>query len=353
MKDPQRDTSTRTHHCAAATAIALLALLLGCGNGDDGTLRASGHVEATDVRVSAEVGGTIAELPVEEGQTLDEGDLIAAIDTTDLQLQLRRARAERRLAAAELALLQAGYRVEDVDEAEARVDQAEAELAGAQRDLERFRGLLESGSGTEKARDDALTRHDAARARVRQARKTLDKLRSGFRPEEIEAARARVEAAEARIAQLEENIGDARVPCPVSGVVTKKVSEPGELVPAGTLLAVVTDLQDIWLNVFVSGPQLDAVRLGDSVTVVTDGGARREGTVSFIASEAEFTPRNVQTADERAKLVYRVKVRLPNDDLLFKPGMPAEAHFAAQGDERHRDGDGDADAAAGGGGGGS
>jgi HlyD family secretion protein len=307
--------------------------------------------------VSAEIGGTLAELPIEEGDALEQGALLAAIDTTDLELQLRRARAERRLAAAELALLEAGFRDEDIGEAEARVEQAEAELRGAQRDLERFRGLLESGSGTEKARDDALTRHDAARARLRQARKTLDKLRSGFRAEEIEAARARVEAAEARIAQLDENIGDARVLSPVTGVVTKKISEAGELVAPGTLLAVVTDLKDIWLNVFVSGPQLDDVRLGDTVTVATDGGARREGTVSFIASEAEFTPRNVQTADERAKLVYRVKVRLPNEDLLFKPGMPAEAQFAAQGDQRpddgDGDGDGDADAAAGGGGGGS
>jgi HlyD family secretion protein len=311
-----------------AVLMVMVGVLGGCG-GDEagGALRVSGHVEATDVRVSAEVGGRIAALPVEEGDTVERDALFAQIDTTDLELQLRSARAERRLAAAELDLLEAGYRSEDIAEAEARVEQAEAELLGAQRDLERFRGLLEAGSGTAKARDDALSRHDAVRARVRQARENLGKLRTGFRPEEIEAARARVEAAEARIAQLEEDISDARVLSPVTGVVTKKVSEPGELVSPGTLLAVVTDLQDIWLNVFVSGPELDRVRLGDPVTVTTDGGEQREGTVSFVASTAEFTPKNVQTADERAKLVYRVKVRLPNEDLLFKPGMPAEARF--------------------------
>jgi HlyD family secretion protein len=189
--------------------------------------------------------------------------------------------------------------------------------------------LLASGSGTDKSRDDARTRRDVAAAGLQAARERLRKLRAGSRPEEIEAAAARVAAADARIAQLRQQIADAVVASPVDGVVTEKLVEKGELVTPGAGLAVVTELARPWLTVYLPEPDLGRIRLGQEAEVLTDSGQTRTGRVTFVSPQAEFTPKNVQTPDERAKLVYKVKIGLENPDGLFKPGMPAEARLRA------------------------
>jgi HlyD family secretion protein len=276
---------------------------------------ASGHVEATEVTVSSKVAGTIEQRLVDEGDHVEAGQEIARIDTTDTRLALDAARAERAQADADLRLRLAGSRVEDIQEARAQVERAEADLDGAQKDLARMEGLLTSGSGTTKARDDARTR----------------RLEKGSRKEEIDAARARLQAAEARIAQLEQQIKDAVVTSRVKGVVTERLAETGELAARGTGIVVVTDLANAWLNVYVGEPDLARIRLGQEAEVRTDDGQVRKGRVSFVSSQAEFTPKNVQTRDERVKLVYRIKVALENADGLFKPGMPAEARIRPTG----------------------
>jgi membrane fusion protein YbhG len=313
---------------AVAGGAVLLGGLLACSRGDDGSsIVASGHVEATEVRLSTKVAGTLDELALDEGDPVEKGQTIARIDTTDAELALRGARADRSQAGADLRLRLAGFRSEDIAEAEAQVARARADLEGAERDLARMQGLLDSGSGTTKARDDAKTHRDLAAAALDAARERLRKMKAGSRPEEIDAARARLAAAEARIAQLQQEIDDATVVSPVSGVVTEKLAEAGELATRGTALVVVTDLKDAWLNVYVSEPDLARIRIGQEAEVVTDDGQKRRGHITFVASRAEFTPKNVQTRDERVKLVYKVKIGLDNDDGLFKPGMPAEARL--------------------------
>ncbi len=118
---------------------------------------------------------------------------------------------------------------------------------------------------------------------------------------------------------------------PVDGVVTQKLAEQGELMAPGSGIVVVTDLANAWLNAYIPEPDLGRIRLGQDAEVVTDDGQTRTGRVSFIASRAEFTPKNVQTRDERVKLVFRIKIALDNDDGLFKPGMPAEARLQPAG----------------------
>jgi HlyD family secretion protein len=322
-----------TPRSRAVSALLAFAVLSGtaCREDDDaGLIVASGHVEATEVLVSTKVAGTVESLSVDEGHAVAAGQELARIDTTDTRLALDAARAERAQADAELRLRLAGSRVEDVREARAQVDRAEADLAGAEKDLERMEGLLAAGSGTTKARDDARTRADLARAARLAARERLKRLEAGFRPEEKDAARARLAAAEARIAQLEQQVKDALVLSPVAGVVTEKLAERGELAARGTGIVVVTDLPNAWLNAYVAEPDLARIRLGQEAEVVTDDGQARKGRVSFVASRAEFTPKNVQTRDERVKLVYRIKVALDNGDGLFKPGMPSTARLRAE-----------------------
>lgn len=315
--------------------LGLVLFTAACGDGDDdGRILASGHVEATEVLVSTKVGGTLQVLSVDEGMEVQAGQELARIDTVDTTLALASARADRAIAQAELSLRLAGFREEDVLEARARLVQAEADLAGAEKDLERMEGLLSSGSGTTKSRDDARTRRDVAAAAVEAARERHRRLEAGFRPEEKEAARAQAQAADARVAQLEQQLEDAVIVSPVSGVVTQKLSEQGELMAPGTSIVVVTDLAGAWLNAYVPEPDLGRIRLGQDAEVLTDDGQTRTGRVSFIASQAEFTPKNVQTRDERVKLVYRIKVAVENEDGLFKPGMPAEARLEPAGGAR-------------------
>jgi len=306
------------------------ALAGGCRRPQDTSqIVASGHVEATDVRISAKVPGRLQAVSVREGDAVVAGQELARTETTDLRLALQQARAEREQASAELKLRLAGARKEDIAELEAQIRSVEAELGGAEKDLERMQGLLDSGSGTTKGRDDARTRRDSLLARLQSMRQALLRLHAGFRPEEIEAARARVGGVEAKVAQLEQQIHDATVTAPLAATVTEKIAEPGELVQAGAPLVVLTNLKEPWLTVYVGALDLPKLRLGQQADVTTDDGQARKGTISYIASQAEFTPKNVQTRDERIKLVYKVKLGLPNDDGLFKPGMPASARFLA------------------------
>jgi HlyD family secretion protein len=317
----------RTRAVRAALAAAVL-VACACRKGDDaGLIVASGHVEATEVLVSTKVAGNIESLAVDEGRAVSAGQQLARIDTTDIRLARDAARAERAQAEAELRLRLSGSRVEDVREAKAQVARAEADLAGAQKDLERMEGLLAAGSGTSKARDDARTRRDVAQSALDAARERLLRLEAGFRREEKDAARARLDAAEAKLAQLEQQLKDAVIVSPVAGVVTQKLAEQGELAARGTGIVVVTDLASAWLNAYVAEPDLARLRLGQQAEVTTDDGQSRKGRVSFVAANAEFTPKNVQTRDERVKLVYRIKVALENGDGLFKPGMPATARL--------------------------
>jgi HlyD family secretion protein len=307
-----------------------------------GPARASGYVEATEVRLAAEVGGRVLEVAVEEGDRVAAGALIARLDTADVDLALRRAQAERDQAQAQLRLLLAGSRVEDIRQAQAQSESAQADIAAAESerqsaaaDLQRFEALLAANAGSRKQRDDAATRLSVADARVRAAREraraageALARQRAGSRPDEIAAARARVAALDAQTAALEKNRADAVLRSPVNGIVTAKTVRAGELVARGTPIVTVTDLDAAWANVYVDEPVVPTLRLGQTATLVTDAGQRLEGTITFISPRAEFTPRNVQTAEERSKLVYRIKVSVDNRAGVLKMGMPVEAELA-------------------------
>jgi HlyD family secretion protein len=288
---------------------------------------AAGHIEATDIHIAAKVSGRLVDAPVKEGDVVKTGDVLARQGVTDVELQIQQAAADRSQAQAELRVRLAGSRKEDILEMEAQIRATEADVAGAQLDLDRMQGLLDRNSGTAKARDDAKTRRDVLQARASAQKQTLARLRSGARPEEIDASRARVASLVARIAQLQQQVHDATTVSPTDGILTSRVAEPGEQLQNGSPICVITKLSEPWLTVYVANEDLARIRIGQEATVTTDGGQTRKGRITYIASKAEFTPKNVQTKDERVKLVYRVKVGLENADGLFKPGMPAEATF--------------------------
>src|SRR5687768_15632102 len=306
-------------------------------------IRVSGHVEATETRIAPDAGGRILTLTVREGDRVEQGQVVMTLDTRDVQLAIQRAKADRDAADAQLRLVMAGARVEDVRQAQSQIETARAELAAArteldaaEQDLARFESLLANNSGSRKQRDDAATRRDLARdrvassqSRVRTAEEAHAKLKAGARPEEVDAARARLASASAQIATLEKNEADASLPSPVSGIVTEKLVEVGEMIAPRAPALVVVDLDRAWADVFVPEPAVPLIKIGQAATVYTDaGGPGITGTIGYISPKAEFTPRNVQTADERSKLVYRVRINVDNKDGVLKQGMPVEAEIA-------------------------
>ena len=325
---------------------AVLALVAGCSDPPPSdTLRASGHVEATETRLAPDAGGRILTFTLKEGDRVEAGREILTLDRRDVELAIDRARADRAQADASLRLVLAGARAEDVRQAESQVTAAEAdvsasraELAAAEQDLERFEALLTTNSGSRKQRDDAATRRDVARdrlaaaeSRVRAAEQTVARLEAGARREEIEVARARVAAADAQIATLEKSLSDTTFRSPVTGVVTEKLVEAGEVIAPRTPIAVVANLDEAWADVFVPEPMVPRLKLGQEARIFTDaGGPPIVGTVTYVSPKAEFTPRNVQTADERSKLVYRIRISVDNKAGVLKQGMPVEAVLPLQ-----------------------
>ena len=305
-------------------------------------LRVSGHVEATETRLAPEVGGRILTLTVKEGDRVQPGQTVLTLDTRDVELAINRATAEQASAEAQLRLVQAGSRIEDIRQAQSQIETARAEtsavraeLDAADQDFNRFDTLLKNNSGSRKQRDDAATRRDVAKervasaeSRVKTAEEVLSKLRAGARREEVDAARARVATVAAQITSLEKGITDATLQSPVSGLVTEKLVEVGEIIAPRAPALIVVDLDHAWADVFVPEPTVPQIKIGQAATVFTDaGGPGIAGTVSYISPKAEFTPRNVQTAEERSKQVYRVRISVDNKDGVLKQGMPIEAEI--------------------------
>jgi HlyD family secretion protein len=294
------------------------------------------------VRIAPEIGGRILDLAVKEGDRVEVGTVVLRLDARDAHLAIDRARAAQRAAEAQLRLLQAGSRPEDIRQSDAQAqaarDEAQAaraELAAAETDLQRFEALLEANAGSRKQRDDARTRRDVARERVQAAESRLRaaeqgtvKLRAGARPQEIDAARARLAAAATEVEAAEELLKDAELAAPARGIITEKLAEAGEVIAPRSPVLVITDLDHAWADVYVPEPAIPRIRLGQGAKVFTDaGGSALQGSVTYISPKAEFTPRNVQTAEERSKLVYRVRISIDNKEGVLKAGMPVEAEI--------------------------
>lgn len=309
------------------TAVTVAFTLGGCADRTDPGLEASGTVEATEAGLGFQVPGRIAAVLVREGDRVDSGAVLARLDTRDLLA--RRAQAEAQLLAqrARLRELERGARPEEVAQAEAAARASERQRAEAQRTAERSRNLFRGDVLSREQLDQTETALEVATERERQVAEQLRLVRQGPRAEQIAAQRATVQAAEAAVAQVEATLIDAEVRAPWRGIVTRRHREPGETVAPGLPVVTVMDPDDRWVRIYVREDRIGRVSLDQEATIRTDSFADStfKGRVRFVATEAEFTPRNVQTAEERLKLVYAVKVAIAADGgLALKPGMPAD-----------------------------
>jgi len=301
---------------------------LACSNGrDKNVISASGTIETVEVNVASKVAGQVMSLSYKEGARVAPGDLLAVIDHASLDIQLRQAEAGVRLAEAQLALLVKGARSEDIRQTEAVLKQAEVALKIAADDAARMRELFKTGSVTSKQRDDAEARLTVSSAQQSSAAAALGKLRRLARPEEIQAAEARLAQARAGAELLAKTIADCTITAPAGGIVTHKAVEAGELVTPGATVVTLADLDSVYVMIYVTELEIGRIKLGDGVDVRIDAFPDKPfpGKITYISPEAEFTPKNVQTKEDRVKLVFGVKVEIENKDGLLKPGLPADA----------------------------
>jgi HlyD family secretion protein len=299
-------------------------------------ITASGTIEAIEVNVASKVGGQVMELAVDEGARVAAGDRIAVVDHATLDIQLRQAEAGVDLARAQLVLLRNGARREDIQQAEAALKQADANTEVAAADARRMRELVQTGSVTPKQRDDAEARLTVAQAQQAAAAEALRKVRTLARPEEIQAAEARLAQAVASADLLAKTIADCTVMAPAGGIVTHKAVEAGELVTPGATIVTLAELDSVYVMIYVTEKELGRVRLGDAAEVKIDAFADKAfmGKITYISPEAEFTPKNVQTKEDRVKLVFGIKVEIENRDGRLKPGLPADATIRISADVR-------------------
>jgi HlyD family secretion protein len=289
--------------CAVCAALACMTLA-GCGGDRSQGFAGSGTLEATEVTVSAQTAGQILELARDEGSIVAAGDTLARIDVEKLVLQ-------RRQMVASIDEIRASKKA-----AAEAVRQAGDNLENAAKSFERISGLRDKGTATQQQYDDAQTRHRLARSQVESAKA------------QGAALDAKEQSARASIAVVDRQIRDGVVVTPVAGVVAEKYVERGEYAPVGGPLFKVADTKTFWLKIYVSEKDLGLFKIGDAAEVRVDAVAEPlAGVVSWVSPEAEFTPKNVETKDARAELVYAVKVTVKNPSGALKIGMPAEVHL--------------------------
>ncbi|MGA9836704.1 MAG: HlyD family efflux transporter periplasmic adaptor subunit [Gemmatimonadaceae bacterium] len=311
-----------------ATAVYLVAFR---SRADAAQQATSGTVEATEANLGFEVPGRILSIGPHEGDRVRAGDTLALLDRSELAARRAQAGAALDAARASLAELLHGSRREELAQAREADSVATARLADAQRDFARAQRLFQGGAIPRESFDKASLALDVARGAKAQADQQLTLVTSGPRIERIQAQRAGVLQAEAAVRQADATMDNGVVTAPFDGVVTIRNREPGETVPAGSPVLTVMNLHDRWVRIYVREDRIGAVRIGEPATITTDTYADRTypGVVSYVSSQAEFTPRNVQTTQERVKLVYAVKVRITGDTTTYdlKPGMPADVRL--------------------------
>ncbi|HEX2963238.1 MAG TPA: efflux RND transporter periplasmic adaptor subunit [Ignavibacteriales bacterium] len=309
-------------------ALSFGLFVLGCGNGNDkNTIEASGTIEATNVTVSSKVAGQVQKIYKDEGDNVKAGDTLLTVDHDLLSIQLNQALAGRDFAEAQLKLLRKGARSEDISQAEENTRQAQINLDMAQRDKDRMTKLYEQKSITKKQYEDAMAKYQLTGAQYNAAKDNLKKMKNFARPEEIRQAEANLGKAEASVELLKKNIQDSYVTSPMNGILVKKFVEAGETVGPNSSLFRISDLKVVDLVIYVSEEELGRVKLGQKAEVSVDAFKNKtfEGKVIYISPEAEFTPKNIQTKDERTKLVFAVKIEILNPNFDLKAGMPADA----------------------------
>lgn len=282
-----------------------------------------GNVDIREVDLAFNAEGRVNAMRDQEGDAVKRGALLATLDASDEQAVRDLAAAKEQQAQAQLDLLLAGSRIEDIDHARAALAAAQASLVHAQASFARQQRLVGRGATPQQALDDARMARDTAQAQRDAAQAQLTELINGPRPQEIEAARAALASAKAQLSLAQSRLDDTRLFAPANGIVMSRVIEPGTVVlPTDTVYSVALTGQ-VWVRAYAPEPMLGLVAPGTQVTIRTDGTHDLyHGQIGYVSPVAEFTPKTVQTPDLRTQLVYQLRIRVTDPDFGLRQGMP-------------------------------
>ena len=318
----------------------------GCSKTPAGQIIASGTVESTEINVNAETGGKINELTVTEGSTVKQGDVMARIESTVLALQVQQAEAALRAAQERARETRAGSRDQLVTQAQEAVRQmsslqegAEKSMDNALENLERVRALFKEGGVTSQQVSDAQTKYETARAQFEaysaqrnSAREQLDLLQSGATQETVNIADAGAAQAQAALSIARAQLAKTVIYAPTGGYVSTVNFNKGEFINPSAPLITLTDTSDLWINVYIPEKDLPNLKLGQKAEIYIDAYPEKpfHGKITFISNKAEFTPKNLQTSEERVNMVFTVKLKITDGKDQLKPGLPADVKIITQ-----------------------
>ncbi len=321
-------------------ALVVLALLGGgyfgyrqwsaAANGDELTLY--GNVDIREVQLGFRVSGRLANMVMEEGDRVQAGVLLAALDDEPQRLALAAAEASVAEARANLDRANTGSRPQEIQQAEAAVEEATAALDNANKRLARQKDLFKQGLNSQRALDDAESSQEQAQARLRSAREALALAEEGFRKEDIAAAAAALAAAEASRDQAHTQFEDTQLFAPSTGTIQVRAREPGAMVNVGEPVYTLSLTDTIYVRAYVAETELGRVVPGSAVEVLTDSSDEVfSGSVGFVSPRAEFTPKTVETPELRTDLVYRLRIVVSNPDESLRQGMPVTVRLPGAG----------------------
>ena len=292
-------------------------------------LRIYGNVDIRDVNLAFRVSGRVQRVLVDEGDKVQPGQLLAQLDPTPNEREVAELEANVASLGARLTLLRAGYRKEDVAQAQALVEERKATLANAQELLDRELRLADTGASTREHLEQAQAARDEAAARLAASQQAYAQSKIGYRSEEIAEAAANFERAKASLAEARLRLDDTRLVAPSAGVVLTRAVEPGAMVATSTTVLSISLVQPVWVRAYVKETDLAAARPGTSVQVHADSlpGRAFNGQVGFVSPAAEFTPKNVEAPDLRTDLVYRLRIIVDDPKGELRQGMPVTVDF--------------------------
>ena len=292
-------------------------------------LTLSGNIEAHESLVGFKVPGRIVDLPIEEGQQVEQGALLARLDDADYKQRVSIDEATVRVRDSSLALTLAGTRQQEVKAAQQTMKDAEADLDEKKIDNQRAQQLFVKDEVSAQERDLAATAQKRAEAIFKASQQRYNEAVEGSRKEDIAIALANLNEAGADLGLSRVNLGYTVLRAPFAGVVTVRQAELGEVVSPGSPVITLSDLDHIWLRAYVAETDLGRIHWGQEATITTDTypGKQYHGRISFLSPDAEFTPTTVQTYKERVTLVYRIKIDIDNPNHELKPGMPADTRI--------------------------
>lgn len=291
-------------------------------------IEATGTIEATRVNLHAKNSGTIRNFSIKDGEGVKNGQAIATLERNDLLAQRERDAMNLLAAESKLRELESGAREQEIKSAQASVNLAQINFDQANKDLERIETLYNNGAASASQLENAQSNAGIREQQLAAAQAQLDLLQAGSKAEQIAAAQAQVKSSRAVLQASEALVADLKVISPLDGVVSNRAYENGEFVQAGSSLLTVTDLNNLWIKVYIPTDELPGVKLNQTVKITVSGSSQVfTGQVREIATQGEYTPKTIQTKKERTNVVYAVKITVDNPEGILKPGMPADVVF--------------------------